>query len=148
MAAFAAVWLASATAFAGPASEAASVGFEALPASEFGPPEGAPAFQLEAASVRLETSFYRGEFFGREKLMVSAQLFNEADGARHVSMHVAVFDAAGELIGASSQSSFGDDGIPAGEQTQLASLMITLPPAQLDRVRRVSAVLYASADPI
>jgi hypothetical protein len=40
---------------------------------------------------------------------------------------VAFFDKANHLLGCASQASFGDQGLKPGEETQLGSLLVSLP---------------------
>jgi hypothetical protein len=116
-----------------------------LQRGDFGAPDGAPEIKLGTA-VQLTGSIYADDFFDRDVVNMNATIKNTADVPMFFSYHVAVFDAEGRLLGASSQGSFGDEGLEAGEETQLGSILITMPAATLEQVATYQATFYESAE--
>jgi hypothetical protein len=114
-----------------------------LQESEFGPPKGAPVVEL-GKTLKMSVSMYIGEFFGSKVIHCQPRLKNTGDKPMHGSVHVAFFDKDGNLVGASSQTTMGDDGIKPGEETQLGSLMIQLPPDALAKVATYQVTFYES----
>ena len=54
--------------------------------------------------------------------------------------HVVVLDKDGNLIGATSQGSFDEEGLAPDEETQLRSLLSKLPPEALQKVASYQAI--------
>jgi hypothetical protein len=55
---------------------------------------------------------------------------------------VAFFDKDKNLIGSTGQGSFGDEGLKAGEETQMGSCLIELPKDKYKEIASFQAVIY------
>ena len=118
-----------------------------LQRGDFGPPDGAPEIKL-GQTVTLEGSVYLTDFFDSDVVNAAATVTNAGDKPMFFAYHVAIFDAEGNLLGAASMTSFGDEGLAAGEQAQLGSLMMTLPAEAIGRVASYQATFYESDEPM
>jgi hypothetical protein len=113
-----------------------------LKESDF-PPKGAPNVEM-GQTVKLTANFYISEFFGSKIINAVPRVKNTGDKPMHVLFNVAFFDADGKLLGCVSQGSFSDEGLAAGEETQLGSCLIKLPEAELKKVKSFQASFYES----
>jgi hypothetical protein len=111
--------------------------------SKFGPPDNAPAVEM-GKTVKLTARFYISEFFGSKVINAGATVKNIGSKPMFYVFHVAFFDKENHLLGCASQSSFGDQGLKPGEETQLGSLMVTLPASELSKVSSYQAAFYES----
>ena len=114
-----------------------------LAESKFGPPEGGPAVEM-GKTIKLTAKFYISDFFGSKVISAGATVKNTGNAPMFYAFHVAFFDKDHHLLGCTSQNSFGDQGLKPGEQTQLGSLIVTLPAAELTKVASYQAAFYES----
>lgn len=114
-----------------------------LQESKFGPPENAPAVEM-GRTVKVTAKFYISEFFGSKVVSTQAAVKNTGSKPKFYVFHVAFFDKDNHLLGCASQGSFGDEGLKPGDQTQLGSLMVTLPASELSKVASYQAAFYKS----
>jgi hypothetical protein len=59
----------------------------------------------------------------------------------YFNYYVALFDKDKKLVGASGQGSFGNDGLRAGEETQMGSCLIHLPKDRYKDIASLQAVI-------
>jgi len=114
-----------------------------LAESQFGPSEGAPAIEM-GKTVKLTAKFYISDFFGSKVINAGATVKNSGAAPMFYVFHVAFFDKDHRLLGCASQSSFGDQGLKPAEETQLGSLLVTLPDSELKKVASYQAAFYES----
>lgn len=114
-----------------------------LSESKFGPPDNAPAVEL-GKTVKLTAKFYISDFFGSKVINAGATVKNTGSKPMFYVFHVAFFDKENHLLGCTSQSSFGDQGLKPGDETQLGSLMVMLPESELKKVTSYQAPFYES----
>jgi hypothetical protein len=111
--------------------------------SKFGPPDNAPAVEM-GRTVKLTAKFYISEFFGSKVINAGATVKNTGSKPMFYVFHVAFFDKENHILGCASQGSFGDEGLKPSEETQLGSLLITLPASELSKVASYQAAFYES----
>jgi hypothetical protein len=114
-----------------------------LSESHFGAPDGAPAVEM-GKKVRLTAKFVISDFFGSKVINAGAKLNNTAAAPMFFAFHVAFFDKGNHLLGCVSQNSIGDQGLKPGEETQLGSLLISLPASELKNVASYQTTFYES----
>lgn len=103
------------------------------------------AFKKEFGEViKATTDWYVGDFFGKEVLFAGVTVKNTGKVSKAYQYYVAFFNKDNELIGAIGQSSFGTEGLKPGENTQLASCLITLPKDKYKEIKFYQAILYES----
>jgi hypothetical protein len=97
--------------------------------------------------VKATTQWRVGDFFGKETVFAGAKVKNTGTKPMYFEYYVAFFDKDKKLIGAAGQSSFGDDGLKPGEETQLGSCLVHLPKAKYKEIATFQAVLWESDQP-
>jgi hypothetical protein len=111
--------------------------------------DDAKQFKFKFGKVlKAECEWRLDDFFGKNTAFVGATIKNPTEKPMFFQYSVALFDAKGNLIGATSQSSFGDDGLAGGDETQLGSCLIMLPKAAAKQIAKYQVVLYESDKPI
>lgn len=85
-----------------------------------------------------------GDFFGKQTVFAGINVTNTSAKPMVFEYYVAFFDKNRKLIGASAQSSFGDDGLKPGGHTQLGSCLIKLPTDKYKEIKYYEAVIYES----
>ena len=98
--------------------------------------------ELEADGVTLKAKLYIDDFFKKKIINANADVNNTNDTPKFFQYYIAFFDADGKLIGCTSQSSFGNEGLAGGEKTQLGSCLIHLDPGDIKKVKTYQAVFY------
>src|SRR6185369_11519294 len=77
------------------------------------------AFKKEFGDVVKATCNWRvGDFFGEETVFAGITVKNTGKKPMFFNYYVAFYDKDKNLVGASGQGSFGDDGLKPGEETQ------------------------------
>lgn len=94
--------------------------------------------------VKATCDWRAGEFFGKETIFAGVTVKNTGSKPMFFQYYVAFFDKDKKLVGASGQGSFGDDGLKAGEETQMGSCLIHLPKDRYKDVASYQAVIYES----
>jgi hypothetical protein len=84
------------------------------------------------------------DFFGSKVIDCGVTVKNTGAKPMFCAIHVAFFDKDNHLLGCASQSSFGDAGLKPGEETQFASMLISMPPTELKKVATYQAAFYES----
>ena len=97
--------------------------------------------------VKARTEWRVGDFFGKETVFAGATVKNTGTKPMFFEYYVAFFDKEKKLIGATGQSSFGDDGIKPGDETQLGSCLIHLPKGKYKDIATFQVVLWESDQP-
>jgi hypothetical protein len=97
--------------------------------------------------VKVSCNFGTTDFFGSTVIAAGATIKNTASVPMFYSYHVAFFDEKKNLIGCASQTSM-NEGLKPGEETQLGSCLITVPPGALARVKSYQVTWYESAKKI
>ncbi len=97
--------------------------------------------------MKAKTQWRVGDFFGKETVFAGATVKNTGTKPMYFEYYVAFFDKDKKLIGAAGQSSFGDDGIKPGEETQLGSCLIHLPKGKYKDIASFQVVLWESDQP-
>jgi len=87
-------------------------------------------------------------FFDKHIINANADVENNRDEAVFYRYYIAFFDAEGGLIGCAGQGSFGDDGMDAGDNTQLGSCLIEIDPEIADSIASYQMLVYVSDRPI
>lgn len=128
-----------------PAAAEATKGDVKLKEGDFGPPDDAPAIKL-GETITLEGTLYITDFFGSKVVTGQATVNNTSEKSMFFVYHLALFDKDGNLLGAASQGSFGDEGLAPGEETQLGGLLIKLPPEALQKVASYQATFYEAEE--
>ena len=95
-----------------------------------------------------ETSWRVGEFFDKTTVFAGVTIKNPTDKPVHFRYYVAFFDKEGKLIGCAGQGSFGDDGLAAGEESQLGSCLVELPKGAIKLITSYQLVFYESDKPV
>ena len=88
--------------------------------------------------------FYIEDFLGKKIINANIKITNTSAKVMHCHYYVAFFDKDGNLIGCAGQGTFGKEGLPAGESTQLASCLIPLPVNFLEQVVQYKIAFYES----
>ena len=102
-------------------------------------------FKKEFGDVVKATCNWRtGEFFGKETVFAGVTVKNTGSKPMFFQYYVAFFDKDKKLVGASGQGSFGDDGLKAGEESQMGSCLIHLPKDRYKDIVSYQAVIYES----
>jgi hypothetical protein len=105
-------------------------------------------FEKEFGEVVKATTQWRvGDFFGKETVFAGATVKNTGTKPMFFEYYVAFFDKDRKLIGAAGQSSFGDEGLKPGEETQLGSCLVHLPKGKYKDIASFQAVLWESDRP-
>lgn len=94
--------------------------------------------------VKGTCKFYIDEFFGKKIINANIQIVNTADKPMHCRYYVAFFDKEGNLIGCAGQGTFDEEGLAAGETTQLGSCLIFLPEGLHEKAVRYKIAFYES----
>ena len=116
---------------------------EGLPRSNgFEAPQDAPEIEV-GEEVSAEGWLALTDFFDTEIVTARLTLKNDSDAPAFWACSVAVFDEDGQLLGASGMQTFGDEGLAPGEETQLGSLMISLPDEVRERIRGWQVSLHS-----
>jgi hypothetical protein len=114
-----------------------------LAESKFGPPDDAPMVDM-GKTVKLTAKFYITDFFGSKVITAGATVKNTGKAPMFYVFNVAFFDKDNHLLGCASQASFGEQGMKAGEETQLGSLLVMLPASEIAKVASYQATFYES----
>jgi len=103
------------------------------------------AFKKEFGTVvKATTDWHVGDFFGEETVFAGVQVKNTGAKPMFFRYYVAFFDKDKNLLGASGQGSFGDEGLKPGEETQMGSCLIGLPKDKYKAITSYQAVIYES----
>jgi len=94
--------------------------------------------------VKVTTSWHAGDFFGKETVFAGITAKNTGSKPMFFNYYVAFFDKDKKLVGATGQGSFGDDGLKPGEESQLGSCLVQLPPNKYKEIVSYQAVIYES----
>lgn len=96
-------------------------------------------------TLKATTTWRVGDFFGKQTVFAGVTVKNT--GAKPLAFEycVAFYDKDRKLVGAASQSSFGDEGLKPGADIQLGSCLIKLPKNKYKEIRYYEAVLYEIA---
>ena len=106
------------------------------------------AFKKEFGKVvKATTIWHAGEFFGEETVFAGVSVKNTGTKPMYFRYYVAFFDKDKKLVGAAGQSSFGDEGLKPGEETQLGSCLIQLPKDKYKEIVSYQAVIYETDVP-
>jgi hypothetical protein len=101
------------------------------------------AFKKEFGTVvKATTDWHAGDFFGSETVFAGIKVKNTGSKPMFFRYYVAFFDKDKNLIGSTGQGSFGDDGLKAGEETQMGSCLIELPKDKYKEIASFQAVIY------
>jgi hypothetical protein len=92
--------------------------------------------------VKATTDWHAGDFFGKETVFAGVKVKNTGPKPMFIRYYVAFFDKDNNLIGTAGQSSFGDEGVKPGEETQLGSCMIELPKDKYKAIVSYQAVIH------
>lgn len=84
------------------------------------------------------------DFFGSKVIDCGVTVKNTGTKPMFCVIHVAFFDKDNHLLGCAAQSTFGDAGLKPGEETQFASMLISMPPDALKNVASYQAAFYES----
>ncbi len=95
-------------------------------------------------ALRLTTRWRLDTFFEKQIINANVTVKNPTKQPLFCQFYVAFFDKQGELIGATGQGSFGDEGIAPGQEEQFGSCLIEIPPDLAGEVASFRAVLYES----
>jgi hypothetical protein len=96
-------------------------------------------------TLKATTSWRVGDFFGKQTVFAGVTVKNTGAKPLVFEYCVAFYDKNRKLIGAASQSYFGDDGVKPGSELQLGSCMIKLPKDKYKEIKYYEAVLYEMA---
>ena len=94
--------------------------------------------------VKATTDWHVGDFFGEETVFAGIRVKNTGAKPMFFKYYVAFFDKDKNLLGASGQGSFGDEGLKPGEETQMGSCLIGLPKDKYKAITSYQAVFYES----
>ena len=101
------------------------------------------AFKKEFGTVvKATTDWHVGDFFGQETVFAGIKVKNTGAKPMFFRYYVAFFDKDKNLIGATGQGSFGDEGLKPGEDTQMGSCLIELPKDKYKAITSYQAVIY------
>ena len=101
------------------------------------------AFKKEFGTVvKATTDWHVGDFFGQETVFAGINVKNTGSKPMFFHYYVAFFDKDNNLIGATGQGSFGDEGMKPGEETQMGSCLIHLPKDKYKTIASYQAVIY------
>lgn len=101
------------------------------------------AFKKEFGNVvKATTDWHAGDFFGSETVFAGINVKNTGSKPMFFRYYVAFFDKDKNLIGATGQGSFGDEGLKPGEETQMGSCLIELPKDKYKAIASYQAVIY------
>ncbi len=92
--------------------------------------------------VKATTDWHAGDFFGKETVSAGVSVRNTGTKMMFFQYYVAFFDKDKNLVGATGQGSFGDEGLKPGEGTQLGSCLISLPANKYKEIVSYQAVIY------
>jgi hypothetical protein len=93
-------------------------------------------------TLKVTTSWRVGDFFGKQTVFAGVTVKNTGTKPIAFEYCVAFYDKNRKLVGAASQSSFGDEGLKPGTDLQLGSCMIKLPKNKYKEIKYYEAVLY------
>ena len=97
--------------------------------------------------VKATTSWYAGDFFGEETVFAGVTVKNTGTKPMFFHYYVVFFDKEKNLVGATGQGSFGDDGLKPGAETQMGSCLIKLPKDKYKAIASYQAVIYETDIP-
>ena len=97
--------------------------------------------------VKATTSWYAGDFFGEETVFAGVTVKNTGTKPMFFHYYVAFFDKDKNLVGATGQGSFSDQGLKPGEETQMGSCLINLPKDKYKAIVSYQAVIYETDIP-
>src|SRR5262249_9230616 len=106
------------------------------------------AFKKEFGKiVKAKTDWHAGDFFGEETVFAGITVKNTGTKPMFFHYYVVFFDKNKKLIGATGQSSFGEEGLKPGEETQMGSCLIQLPKDKYKEIASFEAVIYETDTP-
>jgi hypothetical protein len=106
------------------------------------------AFKKEFGNVvKATTSWYAGDFFGEETVFAGVTVKNTGTKPMFFHYYVVFFDKEKNLVCATGQGSFGDDGLKPGAETQMGSCLIKLPKDKYKAIASYQAVIYETDIP-
>jgi hypothetical protein len=106
------------------------------------------AFKKEFGNVvKATTDWYAGDFFGEETVFAGVTVKNTGTKPMFFHYYVAFFDKDKNLVGATGQGSFSDQGLKPGEETQMGSCLINLPKDKYKAIVSYQAVIYETDIP-
>jgi hypothetical protein len=97
--------------------------------------------------VKATTDWHAGDFFGNETVFAGVKVKNTGTKPMFFHYYVAFFDKDNNLVGSTGQGSFGDEGLKAGEETQMGSCLIELPKDRYKAISSYQAVIYETDIP-
>jgi len=97
--------------------------------------------------VKATTSWYAGDFFGEETVFAGVTVKNTGTKPMFFHYYVVFFDKEKNLVCATGQGSFGDDGLKPGAETQMGSCLIKLPKDKYKAIASYQAVIYETDIP-
>lgn len=98
--------------------------------------------------VKATTGWRVGDSFGKETIFASVTAKNTGTKPMFFQYYVAFFDKDKKLVGATGQSSFGDQGLKPGEETSLSSCLVHLPKGRYKDIASFQAVIYETDQPL
>ncbi len=98
--------------------------------------------------VKATTSWRVGDFFGKETIFAGVSAKNTGTKPMFFQYYVAFYDKDRKLVGATGQSSFGDEGLKPGEETNLGSCLVHLPKGRYRDIASFQAVIYETDQPL
>lgn len=96
-------------------------------------------------TLKATTHWRVGDFFGKQTVFAGVTVKNIGKSPLAFEYCVAFYDKDRKLIGAASQSSFGNEGLKPGTDLQLGSCLIKLPKNKYKEIKYYEAVLYEMA---
>ena len=116
---------------------------------EAGPFERDKAVKVEVGDkLQATCSFYITDFFKKKIVNAGVKVKNPTKKPMFFHYYVAFFDKDGKLLGCAGQGSFGDDGLAAGESTQMGSCLIPLPVGKFAEIKSYQVAFYESEKPV
>ena len=98
--------------------------------------------------VKATTNWRVGDFFGKETIFAGIIAKNTGSRPMFFQYYVAFFDKDKKLVGATGQSSFGDEGLKPGEETNLGSCLVHLPKGRYKDIASFQAIIYETDQPV
>lgn len=98
--------------------------------------------------VKATTGWRVGDFFGKETVFAGITAKNTGSKPMFFQYYVAFYDKDRNLVGATGQASFGDEGLKSGEETILSSCLVHLPKGRYKDITFFQAVIYETDQPL
>lgn len=100
-------------------------------------------FKKEFGNIlKVSCNWRVGDFFGKQTVFAGITVKNSGAKPMFFNYFVAFFDKNGKLVGSTGQGTFGDDGVKPGENEQMGSCLIHLPPDRYKDIVSYQAVIY------